>query len=44
MKIARVPLVDAWAARRLLACVRSVDDLPVNAKRMLRQLLDNRDA
>ncbi len=39
MRIACVPLTDAWAARHLLACVRRADDLPLNARRLLWHLL-----
>lgn len=40
MKIARVTLTDDWAARHLLACARgSIDELPLNARRIFEQLL-----
>ncbi|MDM0113837.1 LysR substrate-binding domain-containing protein [Variovorax sp. J22R133] len=39
MKIGAVALVDQWAARHLLACVRDANALPLNAQRMLEQLL-----
>ncbi|XAH23511.1 LysR family transcriptional regulator [Xylophilus sp. GW821-FHT01B05] len=39
MKIARVALSDAWAARQLLACVRPAEALPQHAQRMLAHLL-----
>jgi DNA-binding transcriptional LysR family regulator len=39
MKIARVALTDAWAARQLLACVRPGEALPQHAQRMLEHLL-----
>ncbi|MNP94943.1 HTH-type transcriptional regulator CynR [compost metagenome] len=35
MKIARASLADPWAERTLMACVRSSEDLPLNARRML---------
>jgi len=38
MKIARIALTDPWAERTLLACVRQVDQLPLNAQRMLQHL------
>ncbi|MBB3176690.1 LysR substrate-binding domain-containing protein [Variovorax sp. Sphag1AA] len=39
MKIGRIAIADAWAARCLLACVRREDDLALNARRMLEHLL-----
>jgi len=39
LKIARLALTDAWAQRNLLACVRRMDELPLNAQRMLQHLL-----
>jgi len=39
MKIGRIAISDAWAARHLLACVRREEDLPLNARRMLAHLL-----
>jgi hypothetical protein len=39
MKIARANLSDAWAERTLMACVRSSEELPLNARRMLEHLL-----
>lgn len=39
MRIVRIALADAWAARHLLACVRSSEALPLNARRMLAHLL-----
>ncbi|MBW8892589.1 MAG: LysR family transcriptional regulator, partial [Burkholderiales bacterium] len=39
MKIARANLSDAWAERTLMACVRSSEALPLNARRMLEHLL-----
>lgn len=40
MKISRALLVDDWAARHLLACVHGpVEELPLNARRMLQHLL-----
>jgi DNA-binding transcriptional LysR family regulator len=39
MKISRTALADDWAARQLLACVRTGDELPRNARRMLQHLL-----
>ncbi|MBO9651850.1 MAG: LysR family transcriptional regulator [Variovorax sp.] len=39
MKIGRIAMTDAWAARHLLACVRREEDLPLNARRMLDHLL-----
>ena len=44
MKIARAALADAWAERTLMACVRSSEDLPLNARRMLEHLLAPADA
>jgi len=44
MKIARAALADAWAERTLMACVRSSEDLPLNARRMLEHLLAPVDA
>lgn len=37
--IHRIPISEPWAARHLLACVRQVDALPLNARRMLAHLL-----
>jgi DNA-binding transcriptional LysR family regulator len=39
MKIARAALGDAWAERTLMACVRSSQELPLNARRMLEHLV-----
>ncbi|MDS1142146.1 LysR substrate-binding domain-containing protein [Pusillimonas sp. SM2304] len=39
-RIKRVALSDPWAARDLMLCVRSADDLPVYVKEMMRCLLD----
>jgi len=39
MRIGIVPLVDGWAARQLLACVRPDEALGPNAQRMLDALL-----
>jgi DNA-binding transcriptional LysR family regulator len=39
MRIVGVPLTDVWAQRRLVACVRQADELPLNARRMLQHLL-----
>lgn len=39
MKITRAALADAWAERTLMACVRSSEDLPLNARRMLEHLI-----
>lgn len=44
MKIRRIGLADAWAARNLLACVRHLDQLPLNAHRMLQHLLEREPA
>ncbi|MGO4394384.1 LysR family transcriptional regulator [Variovorax sp. M-6] len=38
-EIRAIPIAEAWAARHLLACVRDVDALPLNARRMLHELL-----
>jgi hypothetical protein len=35
-----VPLSDAWALRRLSICVRSLDALPVHARRLVEHLAD----
>lgn len=34
-----IDIAEPWAARHLLACVRDVDTLPLNAQRMLQHLL-----
>ncbi|MEZ2297098.1 LysR substrate-binding domain-containing protein [Variovorax sp. RCC_210] len=39
MKIARASLGDAWAERTLMACVRTSEELPLNARRMLEFLI-----
>jgi len=39
MKIARASLADKWAERTLMACVRSSEELPLNARRMLEHLI-----
>jgi hypothetical protein len=39
MKIARAALGDTWAERTLMACVRSSQELPLNARRMLEHLV-----
>ncbi|MDM0103565.1 LysR family transcriptional regulator [Variovorax sp. J22R24] len=39
MHFRRIAIAEAWAARCLLACVREVDALPLNARRMLEHLL-----
>ncbi|MEJ8855386.1 LysR substrate-binding domain-containing protein [Variovorax robiniae] len=39
MKIRPIRLTDDWAARKLLACVRQVDELSPNARRLLQHLL-----
>lgn len=39
MKIARAGLAEPWAERTLMACVRSSEELPINARRMLEHLL-----
>ncbi|HEY9344375.1 MAG TPA: LysR substrate-binding domain-containing protein, partial [Inquilinus sp.] len=38
MTIRTVPLSDPWALRRLSICVRSVDALPVHARRLVEHL------
>ena len=38
-KLRRVRLRDAWARRRLLLCVRSLDELPAHARQLLQALL-----
>ncbi|RZL61317.1 MAG: LysR family transcriptional regulator [Variovorax sp.] len=38
MKIARVPLTDAWAAQRRLVCVRGESELAPHAQRLWEQL------
>lgn len=38
-EIRAIPIAEAWAARHLLACVRDLDALPLNAQRMLHALL-----
>lgn len=40
MKIGRIALGDDWAVRKLVVCIRPSDNLPPNAQRMLRHLLD----
>jgi DNA-binding transcriptional LysR family regulator len=39
MRLLRIALAEPWAERQLLACVRSGEALPLNARRMLAQLL-----
>jgi len=39
MKIRHIALTDDWAARKLLACVRQMDELSPNARRLLQHLL-----
>ncbi|VTU27468.1 LysR substrate-binding domain-containing protein [Variovorax sp. PBL-E5] len=39
MRLVGVPLTDAWAQRKLMACVRQHDELPLNVQRMLQHLL-----
>ena len=39
MKIAHAALAEPWAERTLMACVRSSQDLPLNARRMLEHLI-----
>jgi DNA-binding transcriptional LysR family regulator len=39
MRIRCIALTDAWAARHLLACVRAMDALSPNARRLLQLLL-----
>ncbi|MEJ8845859.1 LysR family transcriptional regulator [Variovorax rhizosphaerae] len=39
MNVRRIELTDDWAARNLLACVRQMDGLSPNARRLLQHLL-----
>ncbi len=39
MRLVRIALAEPWAERHLLACVRPGETLPLNARRMLAQLL-----
>jgi DNA-binding transcriptional LysR family regulator len=43
-KLSRIRLTDAWAARNLVLCVRSVDTLPAHVRQMVRHILDTRHA
>jgi DNA-binding transcriptional LysR family regulator len=40
MRIKRIALDEPWAARSLLACVRRMDELSLNAQRLLQHLLE----
>ena len=40
MRLVRIALAEPWAERHLLACVRPGETLPLNARRMLAQLLE----
>lgn len=41
-KIARIALTDAWAARNLVLCVRSLDALPLHAQQLVQHVLASR--
>ena len=38
-KLERVALVDAWAARKLVICVRHLDDLPLHSQQFVQHVL-----
>jgi len=44
MPIKRIALSDAWAARSLVLCVRSLDELPAHARLLVQHILHGGDA